>query len=84
MGLELELPIEVEEQAVAYAMERGTSLEKLFTSWLEEKLDASRDQAWYWSDGWQRAEKEAEADLQAGRYKDFDSMDALLADLMGE
>ncbi len=82
MGLELELPIEVEQQAVAYAMGLETSLEKLFTSWLEEKLEA--DQAWYWSDGWQRAEKEAEADLQAGRYKDFDSMDALLADLMGE
>ena len=82
MTLELELPIELEREVLAYAAAQEQSLEGLFTLWLKEKLEA--DQAWYWSAGWQQAEKEAEADFEAGRYKDFESMDALIADLMGE
>ena len=40
-----------------------------------------RDQAWYWSPKWQAAEREADQDLQAGRYDKFDSMDEMIADL---
>jgi hypothetical protein len=39
------------------------------------------DQAWFWTRKWQRMEREAEADLAAGRYRDFESMDDFLADL---
>lgn len=39
------------------------------------------DQAWYWTPEWQAREREAEADLRAGRYEDFDSMDDFLASL---
>jgi hypothetical protein len=39
------------------------------------------DQAWYWTDAWQRKEREAEEDLAAGRYKTFDTMEEFLADL---
>jgi AbrB family looped-hinge helix DNA binding protein len=36
------------------------------------------DQAWFFSAGHQAAEREADADLAAGRYRDFDDADALL------
>jgi AbrB family looped-hinge helix DNA binding protein len=40
-----------------------------------------RDQSWYWSPKWQAAEREADQDLQAGRYDEFDSMEEMIADL---
>jgi hypothetical protein len=46
---------------------------------LEEALDD--DQSWFWSEAWQAGERAAEADLAAGRYQDFDTMDDLLNDL---
>ena len=39
------------------------------------------DQSWYWSEVWQQGERAAEADLTAGRFEDFDTMEAFLADL---
>jgi hypothetical protein len=42
------------------------------------------DQAWFWSPEWQAAEREAEADLAAGRVERFDSAEAFLASLDGE
>ncbi len=39
------------------------------------------DQAWYWTKEWQEGEKEAEADISAGRVKSFDNMEDLLEDL---
>jgi len=38
-------------------------------------------QEWFWSAAWQQAEKEAEADLKAGRHETFDTMEEFLADL---
>ena len=38
-------------------------------------------QEWFWSAAWQRAEKESEADLAAGRYETFDTMEEFMADL---
>jgi hypothetical protein len=38
-------------------------------------------QEWFWSAAWQEAEKEAEADLAAGRYETFDTMEEFLAGL---
>jgi AbrB family looped-hinge helix DNA binding protein len=37
--------------------------------------------AWFWSEGHQSAEREADADLAAGQHTDFDDADALLAHL---
>lgn len=42
-------------------------------------IDAS--QAWFWSDRWQAMEREADADIRAGRVKQFDSADEFLAEL---
>ena len=40
-----------------------------------------RSQAYFWTQRWQDGEQEAEEDLQAGRYKDFDDIEALLEEL---
>jgi hypothetical protein len=39
------------------------------------------DQAWFWTEEWQKLEREAEDDIRAGRYRDFASMEDFLADL---
>ena len=40
-----------------------------------------KDQEWFWSEKWQRGEREANTNLKAGRYKTFDSAEELIADL---
>lgn len=42
------------------------------------------DQAWFWTKEWQSKEQEADEDLAAGRYKDYDTVDDLLEDLHRE
>lgn len=42
-------------------------------------VDAS--QAWFWTPGWQKAEREADADIKAGRVKSFSSVEDLIAEL---
>lgn len=41
------------------------------------------DTAWFWSDSHQSAEREADADLAAGRHTDFDDAEQLLTHLEG-
>jgi len=42
------------------------------------------DQAWFWTPEWQAAERKADEDLAAGRYKDFATMDDFIADLLSD
>lgn len=51
---------------------------------LKPKKLIDKSQAWYWTEEWQKGEREADADIAAGRYKDFDTIEELLADLHGE
>ena len=39
------------------------------------------DQAWFWTPEWQAGEREADADIAAGRTEHFDSDEAFLAAL---
>jgi bifunctional DNA-binding transcriptional regulator/antitoxin component of YhaV-PrlF toxin-antitoxin module len=39
------------------------------------------DQAWFWTKRWQRMEREADADIAAGRVATFDDTESFLADL---
>jgi AbrB family looped-hinge helix DNA binding protein len=39
------------------------------------------DQAWFWSERWQRMERAADADFDAGRLVEADSLDQLLSAL---
>ena len=40
-----------------------------------------KSQAYFWTNEWQEAEKEASEDIKAGRVKTFDTAEELLADL---
>jgi len=40
-----------------------------------------KSQAYFWTRRWQKAEKEAFQDIEAGRVKTFDSVDELIKDL---
>jgi bifunctional DNA-binding transcriptional regulator/antitoxin component of YhaV-PrlF toxin-antitoxin module len=42
-------------------------------------IDAS--QAWFWTERWQRMEREADEDIAAGRVTTFEDVDSLLAHL---
>ena len=37
--------------------------------------------AWFWTPEWQKAEREVDADIRAGRVKTFNSVEDLIADL---
>ncbi|MDI6711397.1 MAG: AbrB/MazE/SpoVT family DNA-binding domain-containing protein [Bacillota bacterium] len=41
------------------------------------------EQAYFWSEEWQAAEKEAEYDIRNGRTRSFENVDDLLEDLDG-
>lgn len=38
-------------------------------------------QAWFWSEKWQRGEREVEEDIKKGRTKTYSSIDEMLKDL---
>ena len=48
---------------------------------LRPQVAVDAAQAWYWTERWQRMEREADADLAAGRFKTFDDLESFLADL---
>ncbi len=62
-------------------LEVPANLVGVLADYLRETLAVAEDQAWFWSEEWQAGEREAEADIAAGRTKTFDSMEDLLADL---
>ncbi|HWH12731.1 MAG TPA: hypothetical protein VG165_16540 [Solirubrobacteraceae bacterium] len=41
----------------------------------------SADQAWFWTDRWQVMEREAQADIDAGRTETYPSPEEFIADL---
>ncbi|MBI3969709.1 MAG: hypothetical protein HY332_00350 [Chloroflexi bacterium] len=55
----------------------GTAL--LLRQVIRHQLDP--EQAWFWSREWQEGEREADADLTAGRFERYDSDDAFLVHL---
>lgn len=48
---------------------------------IKPKKVIDAEQSWFWTKGWQDAEKEAEADLKAGRVKKFKNVEDLIKDL---
>ena len=48
---------------------------------LRPTLPIPVDEMWFWSEGHQTAEREAEEDLEARRYRTFDDAESFLADL---
>lgn len=48
---------------------------------LTPKKLIDKSQAYFWTEEWQEAEREAEEDIRAGRVERFQSVEELLADL---
>ncbi|MGA3184385.1 MAG: AbrB/MazE/SpoVT family DNA-binding domain-containing protein [Candidatus Dormibacteria bacterium] len=48
---------------------------------LRPYLPVPADQAWFWTERWQRMEREADEAVSAGRVTVVDGADAMLADL---
>lgn len=48
---------------------------------LRPQVPVPADQRWFWTERWQRMEREADADVAAGRVARFDTADDFLADL---
>jgi AbrB family looped-hinge helix DNA binding protein len=44
----------------------------------------AEDQQWWWTEAWQKGEREAEKDIRHGRTKAFGSAEALINDLRGK
>jgi AbrB family looped-hinge helix DNA binding protein len=48
---------------------------------LSPKQVIDKSQAYFWTEAWQAGEREAEEDLRAGRMKEFETLEDLIADL---
>ncbi len=48
---------------------------------LRPQLMIDAAQSWFWTERWQRMEREADEAFAAGRYKTFDDVESFLADL---
>ncbi len=48
---------------------------------LTPKKVVDKSQAWYWTKEWQDAEREADADIAAGRVREFDNVEDLIKEL---
>jgi hypothetical protein len=46
-----------------------------------ELVEIAIEQVWFWTKGWQQREQQANADLQAERYEDFDDIESFVASL---
>ena len=44
-------------------------------------IKVPRDQAWFWTKEWQEKERQADEDIAAGNFRDFESLDALMKEL---
>ena len=51
---------------------------------LTPKQVVDKSQAYFWTDEWQAAEREADEDIRAGRVQTFENVEELLADLEAE
>jgi len=49
--------------------------------YLQEHKTPKPGQEWFWTEAWQKAEHEVEADLAAGDYETYDTMEEFLASL---
>lgn len=67
------------------AHERGYSApEDYVLALIESDLETEADQAYFETEAWQAGERKTDADIAAGRFKTFDTMDAFIADLLDD
>ncbi|MEW6405030.1 MAG: AbrB/MazE/SpoVT family DNA-binding domain-containing protein [Chloroflexota bacterium] len=79
---QITLPASVRRQA---NLQEGDALEVIVDNdgaiRLVPQVLVERSQAYFWTERWQEGEREADEDLRAGRYKDFDDIESLLEEL---
>ena len=46
--------------------------------WIQRRAPIAQRDQWFWKQSWQRGEHNVDADLRAGRYDDFHSIEELL------
>ncbi|MEO8612977.1 MAG: hypothetical protein ABI690_34105 [Chloroflexota bacterium] len=84
-ALIIDVTSEERQQIEELAHQRGY---KTPTEYVRALIDSDtkdiREQAYFWSEEWQTGEHETDEDIAAGRVETFDTIDALLADLMDE
>lgn len=51
------------------------------TTAIRKPKNVPKDQEWYWTKQWQKWEREADEALAKGEFKDFDTVEELIADL---
>ena len=51
-----------------------------YLRWRREEME----QSWFWTEEWQTRYREAKADLAKGRFRDFDDIEDLLAELKSQ
>ncbi len=66
----------LEEDVTFEVVRRGDGIIELRP---QVNIDAS--QAWFWTERWQKMEREADEAYAAGRYETFDDLESLLTDL---
>lgn len=74
---------EVAKQALE-ALPEGEVAEVLdFIDYLRWRLEGM-DQSWFWTEEWQTRNREAKTDLAEGRFRDFEDIEGLLAELKSQ
>lgn len=59
----------------------GCGLEKFLVTGMTGLFDPEESQAYFWTEEWQKGEREADEDIRAGRVTVFDSADDALQHL---
>ena len=49
------------------------------TTWLTSVPSGDTDVGWFWTKDWQEGEREADADREAGRFRDIETIDELIS-----
>ena len=81
---EAELTIPITEQLRELARRRGYDTPAEYIRFLIETDAEALDQAYFWTDEWQAAERQVDKEIAAGDYEDFTTMDEFLADLISD
>ena len=77
--LRLIIDVPADQQAsVNQAIDQLQAAQRPVGGLIVESLLTAVEQAYFWTPDWQAKEQAADADLAAGRYQRFDSMDDLL------
>ncbi len=78
-----QLTIPAEIRAAAHLRENDPVIFRLTPDGvlLQPAATVAASQAWFWTERWQRMEREAEADIEAGRVTRFADANSFLADL---